>query len=72
MLNKIRFFWMRILANILLFVALYLCSMGVLKILSLFGATYGNAHSVAFAATLFAMFVLRLIIYRKNKKVKMQ
>ena len=54
--------------NILLFFALYLCSIGVLKILSLFGAIYGNTHTVAFAATLFAMAVLHTISYRERKK----
>jgi hypothetical protein len=45
-----------------------MCSVGVLNILSLFGATYGNTNSVAFAATLFAMAVLHIVSYRKNKK----
>lgn len=54
--------------NILLFFALYLCSIGVLKILSLFGVTYGNTHAVAFTATLFAMAVLHVVNYRRRKK----
>ena len=54
--------------NILFLFALYMCSIGVLNILSLFGATYGNTNSVAFAATLFAMAVLHIVSYRKNKK----
>ena len=57
-----------LLLNILLLVALYLCSIGLLKILSLFGATYGNTHRVAFVATLFAMVVLHVGSYRKREK----
>ena len=57
-----------VLFNLLLFGALYLCSIAVLKILSLFGATYVYTHSVAFAATLFAMIVLHVFSYRKRKK----
>ncbi|NLA62243.1 MAG: hypothetical protein GX857_03335 [Bacteroidales bacterium] len=40
----------------------------VLKTLSLFGATYGNTHAVAFTATLFAMAVLHVVNYRRRKK----
>ena len=66
--NRMKHILKLVLLNILLFVALYLCSIGVLNILSLFGATYGNTNSVAFAATLFAMAVLHIVSYRKNKK----
>lgn len=56
-----------VLLNLLLFGALYLCSIAVLKILSLFGATYVYTHSVAFTATLFAMVVLHVGSYYKRK-----
>lgn len=58
----------RMVKYILLFFALYVCSIGVLEVLSLFGASYGNRHSVAFTATLFAMIVLHAISYSKRKK----
>lgn len=61
-----------ILLNTLLFIGLYVCSIAVLKVLSLFGTTYDNTHSVAFAATLLAMVVLHLYNYQKIKREKKQ
>ncbi|NLZ94859.1 MAG: hypothetical protein GX921_03410 [Bacteroidales bacterium] len=52
--------------NLLLFFALYLSSIAVLKILTLLGASYGRTHKVAFVATLFAMIVLHVYNYQKR------
>lgn len=68
--NKMKHILKLILMNILFFGALYLCCIGVLKILSLFGAAHVNTHSVAFAASLFAMIVLHVGSYRKRKRCK--
>ena len=67
-LNRMKDIFKLVILNILLFIALYVCSIVILKILSVVGASYGNTHSVAFAASLFAMVVLHLVSYRKRKK----